>query len=283
MFWPTKHSRQNRTMAPELGPPRASLLSDPGCHRELNEDSGLVVHVGNGKRGDRGVLVVVADGMGGHQAGEVASRTAVDMIEKTYREAKGTPGEALAEAFRRAHRRILQMARTNTGMSGMGTTCTAVAVVGAEAWAAHVGDSRLYLVRGEEIYQLSEDQTQCMDLVRRGLITIEEARRHEDRNVLIQAMGTKRDLSPTIWSRPMSLKPGDALALCSDGLHDLVSDAEIRDAVRDSEPREVCRRLVALARERGGYDNITVAVVAVPSRGGESLAQKATRQYEVNG
>jgi serine/threonine protein phosphatase PrpC len=281
-FSKPKSKESPRRAGPESGEPSASLLSDAGCHRQQNEDSARIVRAGAGSHGDRGLLLIVADGMGGHDAGEVASQAAVEMIEQEYREAKGTPGEALATAFRRAHAQILRLAAANSAMSGMGTTCTALAIVGRLAWAAHVGDSRLYLVRGEGIYQLSEDQTQCMDMVRQGLISREEAMRHEDRNVLAHAMGTRHELALMTWPEPMAVQPGDAFVLCSDGLHELVADAEIRQVVHGSEPEQACRKLVRMARERGGYDNITVAVAVVPAQEAAPAAVKATRQYEAN-
>ena len=260
--------------------PVASLLSDTGCQRQQNEDSARIVRAGVGSHGDRGLLVVVADGMGGHEAGEVASQAAVEVIEQEYREAKGNPGEALEKAFRAAHHQIFQMAAANRAMSGMGTTCTALAIVGGQAWAAHVGDSRLYLVRGDGIYQLSEDHTQCMEMVRQGLLSEAQARQHDDRNVLIRAMGTRPELAVMTFPEPMAVKPGDAYVLCSDGLHDLVNNGEIREVVKGSEPRDACQKLVKMARERGGYDNITVAVAAVPAKGAPA-GPKPTREYEV--
>jgi protein phosphatase len=188
----------------------------------------------------------------------------------------------LEKAFQRAHQAILKLAQDNPSLAGMGTTCTAMAIVGRQAWAVHVGDSRLYLVRGREIYQLSEDHTQCMEMVRSGLMTLEEAKRHEDRNVLIRAMGTHSELALMTWPESMTVKPRDVFVLCSDGLHDLVSDAEIRESVRDADPSLACPKLVKMARDRGGYDNITLAVVAIPQTDGAQAALKETRQHEVN-
>jgi len=266
----------------EVREPVASLLTDPGCHRPQNEDSARIVRAGAGPFGDRGLLLVVADGMGGHEAGEVASQAAVEMIEKEYRDARGTPGEALETAFRRAHSEILRLASADNALTGMGTTCTALAIVGVRAWAAHVGDSRLYLLRGDRIYQLTEDHTQCMELVRKGLMTLEEARHHDDRNVLARAMGTRRELAIQTWKEPMPVRPGDAFLLCSDGLHDLVTSTEIREIARDGSPETACRRLVDLARDRGGYDNVTVAIAAIPARGHELAVVKTTRLREVD-
>ncbi|WP_321473604.1 Stp1/IreP family PP2C-type Ser/Thr phosphatase [uncultured Paludibaculum sp.] len=260
---------------PPTDPPLASLLSDTGCHRQLNEDSARIV-----RAGERGLLLVVADGMGGHKAGEVASQTAVEMIEQEYRSARGTPGEALAKAFQRAHREILNLAAHDPSLKGMGTTCTALAIVHREAWAAHVGDSRLYLIRDGGIYQLSEDHTQCMELVRQGAMTLAEAHKHEDRNVLCRAMGTRPDLDAMTWPEPLPVQAGDCFLLCSDGLHDLVTNAEIRGVVAGSDTQEACQKLVQMARDRGGYDNITVAIARIPTAE-QPEAMKPTRQLEV--
>lgn len=263
-------------------PAVTGMRTDPGCHRPLNEDSVRVTHVGPTPHGDRGLLLVVADGMGGHEAGEVASQTAVEVIEQVYGQAKGTPGEALNEAFRRAHEQILDLSTHNPAMAGMGTTCTGLALVGNRAWAAHVGDSRLYLMRNGAIYQISEDQTQCMELVRRGLLTLEEAERHEDRNILAHAMGTRPELVAMSWPEPMAVAPGDRFLLCSDGLHDLVANAEILEVAGHGDPDESCARLVRMARDRGGYDNITVAMAVFPGGAETAASPKPTREYEAN-
>jgi serine/threonine protein phosphatase PrpC len=280
-FWASKTRGQASGFA-QLPEPLAGLLTDAGCRREQNEDAARIVRAGSGPHGNRGLLLVVADGMGGHEAGEVASQAAVEMIEREYREARGTPGDALARAFRTAHNQILLLAAANAALSGMGTTCTALAIVGWKAWAAHVGDSRLYLIRGNGIYQLSEDHTQCMEMVRKGLLTLEEARRHEDRNVLARAMGTRSELALMTWPAPMTVKAGDSFVLCSDGLHDLVGDGEIRNVVEGAAPQSACQRLVKMARERGGYDNITVAIAAIPAANGIPAPLKATRECEAN-
>lgn len=273
MHW---FARWKHAAPPEEVTPEAGLLSDTGCHRSQNQDSVRIV-----RAGARGLLLVVADGMGGHKAGEVASQTAVEVIEREYRGARGTPGEALDRAFHRAHREILRLAAGDPSLKGMGTTCTALALAGRQAWAAHVGDSRLYLVRNGAIYQLSEDHTQCMELVRRGAMTLTEAHQHEDRNILVRAMGTRPALEPMIWREPMAVRAGDAFVLCSDGLHDLVDGAEIREVVAGAAPDDACRRLVQMAVDRGGYDNITVAIARVPAP--ETAAPlKPTRSLEVS-
>ncbi|MGJ5814397.1 protein phosphatase 2C domain-containing protein [Paludibaculum fermentans] len=278
MSWFSKWTGKRK--APEAALPHAlppaSLLSDPGCHRSINEDSARIVLAG-----ERGLLLVVADGMGGHKAGEIASQTAVEIIEREYRGSHGSPGEALAKAFQRAHSEILRLSSHDPALSGMGTTCTALAILDRQAWAAHVGDSRLYLVRAGTIYQLSEDHTQCMELVRLGTMTLAEARKHEDRNVLCRAMGTRPTLEAAIWPTPMPVQDGDCFVLCSDGLHDLINETEIRDVASGFDPELACAKLIRMARDRGGYDNITVAIAHMPGPA-ESASLKPTRQLEVN-
>jgi len=144
-----------------------------------------------------------------------------------------------------------------------------------------VGDSRLYLVRGGAIYQVSEDQTQCMEMVRQGLMTPEEAERHQDRNVLAHAMGTRPELAVVTWPEPMPVCPGDRFVLCSDGLYDLVSNGEILQVVRGADTAESCEKLLRMARQRGGYDNITVAVAAIPDGVQAPTAAKATKEFEL--
>ena len=281
MSWLSKWRKKEAAVPAPVEGQEAALLSDVGCHRQINQDSGTILHAPNGGSEGGGLLVVVADGMGGHKAGEVASQTAVTTILKVYQDTTGTPGEALDEAFRMAHKIIFKLAKEDASMAGMGTTCTALAIVNNEAWAAHVGDSRLYLIRGEGIYQLSEDHTAVADLVRQGLLTAEEAEKHEDRNVLLRAMGTKPDFSMMRWPEPMDVRPGDAFLLCSDGLHDLVKDSEMMAVVKDSSPKDACRKLIQMAKDRGGYDNITVAIVAIYSSNGQPAGLKDTRQVEV--
>ncbi len=236
-------------------------LSDPGCHRELNEDSVRVVRPKGEEQSRKGLLVVVADGMGGHQSGEVASALAVEVVCREYYARSGHVPECLAEAFDAANREIYDQSSSRQALGGMGTTCTALALVGREAWAAHIGDSRLYLVRGGAIYRMTEDHSAVMDLVKKGILSTDQARRHADRNVLLKAMGHHEKIEADVWPVQFPARPGDRFVLCSDGLHDPVDDDEIRDKVQRLDPEPACAELVRLARERGGYDNISVAVV----------------------
>lgn len=255
------------------------LRTDVGCRREVNEDAATVVTPHEpGLLASRGVLVLVADGMGGHAAGEVASRMAVETIRAEYYGSRGRPVAALVRAFERANRAIHDAARGDGRLAGMGTTCAAVALTAGAASCAHVGDSRVYLVRGGEIYAMTEDHSAVRDLVRRGLLSEADAKGHGDRNVILRALGTSKKVEVATWPDPLPVRPGDGFLLCSDGLHDLVEAGEMLDAANRFEPPGACDRLVALARERGGYDNITVAIVRVEAGDAGGAGAPATRE-----
>jgi len=260
----------------------AAALSDPGCVRELNEDAIRVVAPATpAAEQERGCLAVVADGMGGHMAGEIASRLAVDEVVASFRaDAGAMPTDELVRAVRRANAAILEAARADPTLEGMGTTCTAIALRGGLACCAHVGDSRLYLVRAGELLQMTEDHSAVMDLVRRGVLTREEARHHPDRNVILRALGSRADVEVAVWPRPFAVRPGDRFVLCTDGLHDLVEEEELLATVRASEPAAACRDLVALARARGAPDNVSVAVLALRAGDGGD-APPAVKQTRV--
>ncbi|HEV3469056.1 MAG TPA: Stp1/IreP family PP2C-type Ser/Thr phosphatase [Pyrinomonadaceae bacterium] len=262
----------------------ASVRTDKGCVREANEDAGRFVRPSDPRLLEaKGALMIVADGMGGHSAGEVASQMAVELVSRLYYEAAGDDAPAaLAAAVEEANRRIFAESQADEQKRGMGTTCTALALRGRSAFAAHVGDSRLYLVRDGGAYQLSEDHSHVMELVRHGLITKEEARTHEDKNVILRALGTTPEVEVSAV-RPLEVRPGDFFLLSSDGLHDLVRDEEIGRAVAEAEDvHAACERLIALAKERGGHDNITVGLAGVRSagRGPESENLRTTREVE---
>ncbi|HKV41383.1 MAG TPA: Stp1/IreP family PP2C-type Ser/Thr phosphatase, partial [Blastocatellia bacterium] len=261
----------------------ASVQSDTGCVREVNEDRGRYVEPGDHESlAGRGRLVVVADGMGGHSAGEVASEMAVEVICRSYYEDAGEPAEVLKRAFLRANTEINEAAKKQVALNGMGTTCTALVLRNGSAIAAHVGDSRLYLVRGGQIYLMTEDHSAVMEMVKRGLLSLEEARHHPDKNVILRALGSRPNVEVTIWDESFPVKAGDRFLLCSDGLYDLVEDDEIRDEALSADVHAGCRRLIDMARERGGYDNITVALVAVngANSGPQNSIVPETRELE---
>jgi protein phosphatase len=149
----------------------------------------------------------------------------------------------------------------------MGTTCTALVLQNGTAISAHVGDSRLYLVRDGSIYLMTEDHSAVMEMVKAGLITLEQARYHPEKNVILRAIGSHSKVEVTTWDEPFPVRAGDRFLLCSDGLYDLVSDEEIKRIVMLSAPQTACENLIALAKERGGHDNITVGIVGLKPEG----------------
>jgi PPM family protein phosphatase len=244
------------------------MMSDVGCVRELNEDSGRYVQPDDPEvLQQKGVLLVVADGMGGHKAGEVASGLAVEVVSQAYYDDSGDPRSALEQAFHKANRSIHDEAEKDSTKSGMGTTCTALVLQNGTAISAHVGDSRLYLIRDGSIYLMTEDHSAVMEMVKAGLITLEQARHHPEKNVILRAMGSHPEVEVTTWQEPFPVRAGDHFLLCSDGLYDLVQDDEIRQIVELSVPQTACENLIALAKERGGHDNITVGIVKLKRKG----------------
>lgn len=242
--------------------------SDVGRKRKGNEDS-LVLDQEHG-------LYVVADGMGGHAAGEVASRVAVDAIDEFVRATGGDDeitwpfgldesisydGNRLKTAIRQANRRVLEAVRERSEYEGMATTVAAVLVDGCEANLAHVGDSRIYLWSQGELLQLTSDHSWVNEQIQSGIISPEQARSHPLRNVVTRALGGRSELIVDVQSRRVA--SGELLLLCSDGLTTMVPDAEIARilASADGDLASTARRLVDEANGRGGEDNITVVLV----------------------
>jgi protein phosphatase len=242
---------------------RSHGCRDVGRVRESNEDFLLV--------DDATGLWAVADGMGGHAAGEVASELAVRALAESVRAAVDGSPLADAAAARRcleagleaANRRICDSIAAHPDQRGMGTTLVTAVVVGETAVIAHVGDSRAYLLRDGQLHRLTEDHSWVNEQVRHGLLSREEAHRHPMRNVVTRALGTRGETVPEFGDA--ALRPGDAVLLCSDGLNVMMTDDQIRETLlphRD-DPAAACDALVRAANERGGGDNTTVIVLAV--------------------
>jgi PPM family protein phosphatase len=241
--------------------PHGAMRTDTGMVRSLNEDSVAFVAPPPGDpAAARGSLMVVADGMGGHAAGEVASALAVETVRRVYYELGGAIPEVLAAAFLAAHRAILSWAESNPECKGMGTTCTVLAVRDGQAWLAHIGDSRAYLLRGGAMTQLSDDQTLVAHMIREGQLTPEQAQGSPINNVILEALGAKEAISPIIWADPLTLSDGDILVLCSDGLSGVVADATIAQHIAQSPPAEACDALIEAAKAAGAPDNVSVGV-----------------------
>jgi len=239
--------------------------SDIGCQRENNEDAfGYWEPEEEQQFARKGRLAVVADGMGGYEGGQEASNLAVQTVTSIYSEKEGKDRQqVLIEALQAAHERVREYGFAHPNLRGMGTTCTAVAIVGDTMHYVHVGDTRLYLVRGRKISQITRDHSYVSRLVESGVISREEAERHPQRNILTAALGTSADLIMESPGRPETLTSGDVLVMCTDGLWGQVHENEILEAVEDDAPDGASRKLVELARERGGPDNITVQILRV--------------------
>jgi protein phosphatase len=251
-------------------------ISDVGCERTGNEDYFLYHEPDDDAEFEhRGRLVLVADGMGGRNGGEVASHLAAEVIRDVYlRAGNGDNGGAdprgadprsvLIEAFQQAHQAILSMANTEMELRGMGTTCCAAIFKNGLMYYAHIGDSRIYLVRNGEAVPLTEDHSLVARMVRDGILTPEQARNHDNRNVLTAALGVDSDsVAGDFPIDPQELITGDIIAMCTDGLHGLVSDEEIALTTSHQSMREACKELVGRAKVRGGPDNITVQLLRV--------------------
>ena len=219
--------------------------SDLGRQRQGNEDNYFV----------RAPLFVVADGMGGAQAGEVASEMAVESFDRGLPD--GSPAAALEEAIRAANRRIHERSHSEEQFAGMGTTCTAAYVGESEVTIAHVGDSRAYLWRGGELVRLTRDHSLVGELLARGKITEEQAEAHPQRNVITRALGADADVRVDVEA--FDARDGDVFLLCSDGLTGMIQEPGLRSFLQDMTSLEQAGRgLIAAANEAGGRDNITV-------------------------
>jgi protein phosphatase len=236
--------------------------SDTGRARRANEDSYFA----------RSPLFVVADGMGGAQAGEVASQVAVEAFERGI----GDIGEAsaeqlLAERVLEANVRIHEMSQASQDRAGMGTTITAAHVGDHDVAVAHVGDSRAYRLRGEDFQRLTEDHSLVEEMRRRGQLTAQEADEHPQRSIITRALGPERDVLVDTYS--WRGEAGDVYLLCSDGLTSMVPESRVADIVRGaSSLRDAGRRLIAAANDAGGRDNITVVLFELEEIDGPDLA-----------
>lgn len=246
----------------------AACLTDIGLQRENNEDSLLYWEPEAEKEFRRkGRLAIVADGMGGYEGGQEASRIAVETVRHLYdRDFTGDPQAALLHALLAAHETIQRYAFEHPQFQGMGTTCTALAIVDRQLYFGHVGDSRLYLVRGESISRLTRDHSYVGRLVENGIVRSEDAESHPQRHILTAALGSGREIFPQVSDQPVTLEEDDVLILCTDGLWGVVGDQDMARAARTRPLADACMKLVRMALERGGPDNVTVQLLRVSPR-----------------
>jgi PPM family protein phosphatase len=258
-------------------------LSDAGLVRKNNEDNFFFTQLGSGSTNSIPAtetnltapwIFIVADGMGGGQAGEIASQMAVELVadkfaarvsQKKISTPKGFE-KALAAAVEEANRSVFQKGQNQNDLRGMGTTMTAAVVCGSLIVFAQLGDSRAYLFRDGTVTQMTKDQSLVAQMVAMGTLRPEEAKTHPRRNIVLQALGVQPKVDVVITST--CLQRGDQMILCSDGLWGKVEPEEIKEFVERFPPQAACESLVRLANERGGEDNITVLVA---SFGGDGL------------
>jgi protein phosphatase len=242
----------------------ATGLSEAGPHRDINEDSLGAFGPGESTMAERkGYLYVVADGLGGHQAGEVASATAVATLRDEYYSPSSHSRiePALRQAVNAANLRVHNLAQRNAEYRTMETTLTAVALAGDCAYLVHIGDCRAYHWRGGHLSLLTADHSEAAELVRLRVLKPDKVREHPGRNVLTRTLGSRLIPRPDFLRHPVA--SGDRLILCSDGLWSEVEDDELASAVADGSPARACRDLMDLVLARGCPDNASIQVVHV--------------------
>ncbi len=236
------------------GPGR--LTNEDSCDCVAPSDEALLVR--------RGILAVVADGMGGGPSGDLAAGVAIAAIEQGYYASADTPHEALRTSFLDAHQAIHASAALDAGRRNMASTGAALSLTGLQAWGAWVGDSRIYLVREGEVRQLTEDQTLVRAMLKRGILNEEQAARHPDRHVLLHVLGHKKEPAIEVWNEPLAVQPGDCFVLSSDGVHGCAGAGDMLEAVTRSLDLEAAAgHLIATAFERGSHDDASVVLVRV--------------------
>jgi len=265
---------------------RAHLLvaanTHPGMSGKNNEDRyGISAFYTDEGRKIPAVLAVIADGIGGHRAGEIAAELAVETISDVVASGDASqPVELLTQAIIQAGQSISERAELDLAQKGMGSTCACALVIGSRLFIASVGDSRVYLVRGNKIQQLTTDHTWVQEAIDHGAIKPGQARNHPNAHVIRRYLGSKQEVVPDVRLRlnpaesagqsmsnqGFNLHPGDLVFLCSDGLTDLVNNAEILAAFKGKSDQTVLESLVELANQRGGHDNITVLSMRLPTQ-----------------
>jgi PPM family protein phosphatase len=237
---------------------RFAMISDTGTERRDNEDA-----CGSYVENEARVLVAVADGVSGEEGGEIASRTAIDVTLRAYEESPATweVPKRLYRAVQQANIEIYDRALVVTELHRMSTTLTAIVVDGGMLHAAHVGDSRLYLIRGDGIQQKTKDHTVAGDRRRMGVLSAQKVKDHPGRSILTRSLG--RELIAAVDRIAFPIASGDVLLVCSDGLYNVLADEEIRELVAGKDPTAACGALIDAANSRSTADNLTVAVAQV--------------------
>lgn len=239
-----------------------AALSEQGPVRENNEDFLAHASPPDSENGlSKGWLFTVADGVGGNRAGEVASQQASQKLIEIYYNLSRPPEKALRDAFKQANLHVCDMGHTNPEYLRMETTLSAIGLIANQLYIGHIGDSRIYRVRDQEIVQLTSDHSEVGELVRMRLITAEEARHHPRRNIITRSIGS--DLLVQVDFRSDPIQVGDTFVLCTDGLWEPVEDSDMVAAINQYTASEACRQMVDLALARGTADNLSIQVIKV--------------------
>jgi PPM family protein phosphatase len=244
------------------GEPKIAGATHVGVVRRVNQDAWS--RHDDPERGE--ILLVVADGLGGHRGGEVASRMATELLGPLVANGDAHAPERLIRAVEEANRQIHEESRADYTLEGMGTTVVCVLLAcGGECWVAHVGDSRLYRLRNGSVEPLTEDHSLVAALVRQGVLSVEEARHDPRRNQILRALGVRKDVEVDVAR--IDPQPGDVYLLCSDGLHGLVGEQQMRALAEELEDLEATvARLIDAANQAGGTDNVTCLMARFPER-----------------
>jgi serine/threonine protein phosphatase PrpC len=236
--------------------------SDKGMVRELNEDSYKIITDCPGIP----FIFIIADGMGGHKSGDVASKTAVDFVSSYIRQfpkvfsEEGNIIESIRDIVKKANTNVFIESNKHESNSGMGTTFIIAVVSDNQLYIGHVGDSRVYAIREGYIKRLTTDHSYVEELIQTGSLTREEAENHPDKNIITRALGCSEDIEVDVYTREML--PDDYIIMCTDGLTNKLSEVEIKEIVEGSaDPEQACKELIKKANEKGGEDNITVIII----------------------
>jgi len=240
-----------------------------GLEKNENQDFYAYPSPGDSKTNKKGVLLALADGMGGHKGGSIASKLAIEtLMDEYYRNNSGDVSVALEKSFIKANEAVNRRAGEDIKLANMGTTLTAVVLKKGMMYHANVGDSRSYIIDRNSIVQLTKDHSYVANLVKAGAITEEEALNHPEANVLTQAIGLKPKLTPDVPRDPVRLIKDQYILMCCDGLYRMVSDDEIVAGINEyREPEIICEKMVEMSNDRGGPDNITVLIVRIDKTG----------------
>jgi serine/threonine protein phosphatase PrpC len=236
--------------------------SDKGMVRELNEDSYKIITDCPGVS----FIFIIADGMGGHKSGDVASKTAVDFVSNYILQfpevlsEKENITEGIRDIVKKANTDVYIESNKHESNTGMGTTFIIAVVSGNQLYIGHVGDSRVYAIREGRIKRLTTDHSYVEELIQTGSLTREEAENHPDKNIITRALGCSEDIEVDVYTHEML--PDDYIIMCTDGLTNKLSEVEIKETVEGSAgPEQACEQLIEKANEKGGEDNITVIII----------------------